>query len=323
MFWTNKIYRKKKIGTYKVYTILGFNFCKKIKKKYDENFCRNLKPQDYEKVLSQHYEKRMGHPLDLSNPQTLTEKMQWIKLYDLRPEKTLLADKYLVRDWVKEKIGEQYLIPLLGSWDSFDEIDFSKLPERFVLKCNHGSGMNLVVRDKSKLDIKDAKLHFDIWMKTNFAYVNLLELQYKDIKPKIIAEQYMEDAQGHFYDFKFHCYNGKPQFVAMTSDLTSENKADACMAYYDMDWNKQEFHDTYRRDERDVQPPLNFDEMKKIAGILAKDFLTVRVDLYNLDGKIYFGEMTFTDSAGYTKFEPAEYDLVLGKMLTLPQKAAS
>lgn len=316
----NYLYRREKIGDCKVVFFCGFCFVKKIKRKMNREVFRKMTPEDYPGYLCSHYQERMGVPLDLENPRRMTEKMQWLKLYDNQPIKTQLADKYLVRDWVASKIGEAYLIPLLGVWDNFDEIDFGALPNQFVLKCNHGSGMNIVVRDKRKFNRKDARLRFNIWMKMNFAYSHL-ELQYLNIKPKIIAEKYMEDAEGHFYDFKFHCYNGKPRFVAMTTDLTGDKKA-VRMAYYDMNWVKQPFYDTYAQDVRDVLPPRNFETMKRLAEKLAEGFALVRVDLYNVDGKIYFGEMTFSDSAGYTRYQPEAYDAILGDMLELPPKYA-
>ena len=170
---------------------------KNLRKDYD--YYRSLDPSQYEEELKDWYKRRTKKELDLENPKTFNEKIQWLKLYDSTPIKTKLADKYLVREWVKEKIGEEYLVPLLGVWDKFDDIDFDKLPDKFVLKCNHGCGWNLIVTDKSKIDKVEAKKKFDKWMNTNFAFCNGLELHYKNIQPKIIAEEYLENNGGDLY----------------------------------------------------------------------------------------------------------------------------
>ena len=150
--------------------------------------------------------------LNIDNPKT-NEKIKWLKLYDSTPKKTYLTDKYLVRRWIKKKIGEEYLIPLIGVYDKFEDINFKNLPKDFVIKCNHGCGYNIIVKDKFSLNLTIVKSKIDKWMDENYAFKNGLELQYRDIKPKIIIEKYMDDNTGDLRDYKFHCFNGKPKFL--------------------------------------------------------------------------------------------------------------
>ena len=277
---------------------------------------RNRNEKDFPKILKQWYKKRTGKNLNLGNPKTFNEKIQWLKLYDNSPLKTKLADKYLVREWIEEQIGSKYLIPLLGVWNNFDEIDFDKLPEKFVLKANHGSHWNIIVKDKSKLDKSKAKKKFDKWMARDYAFKAGLELQYKGIKPKIIAEKFIEDTNGELNDYKIMCFNGEPKFVWVDCGRYSNHTKNI----YDLDWNLQPFKMTYSISKTPIARPENLDKMIELAKILCKDFAFVRVDFYNVDGKIYFGEMTFTSMSGTDKFEPEKYDLELGNMLTLPEK---
>lgn len=277
---------------------------------------RNRNEKDFPKILKQWYKKRTGKNLNLGNPKTFNEKIQWLKLYDNSPLKTKLADKYLVREWIEEQIGSKYLIPLLGVWNNFDEIDFDKLPEKFVLKANHGSHWNIIVKDKSKLDKSKAKKKFDKWMARDYAFKAGLELQYKGIKPKIIAEKFIEDTNGELNDYKIMCFNGEPKFVWVDCGRYSNHTKNI----YDLDWNLQPFKMTYPISKTPIARPENLDKMIELAKILCKDFAFVRVDFYNVDGKIYFGEMTFTSMSGTDKFEPEKYDLELGNMLTLPEK---
>ena len=277
---------------------------------------RNRNEKDFPKILKQWYKKRTGKNLNLENPKTFNEKIQWLKLYDNSPLKTKLADKYLVREWIEEQIGSKYLIPLLGVWNNFDEIDFDKLPEKFVLKANHGSHWNIIVKDKSKLDKSKAKKKFDKWMARDYAFKAGLELQYRGIKPKIIAEKFIEDTNGELNDYKIMCFNGEPKFVWVDCGRYSNHTKNI----YDLDWNLQPFKMTYPISKTPIARPENLDKMIELAKILCKDFAFVRVDFYNVDGKIYFGEMTFTSMSGTDKFEPEKYDLELGNMLTLPEK---
>lgn len=287
-----------------------------VKKNY--NYYRNLTPSQYPAELCEWFKRTTGQNLDLENPKTFNEKLQWLKLYDSTPLKTRLADKYLVRDWVKEKIGEEYLIPLLGVWDSFDEIDFDALPNQFVLKANHGCGWNIIVTDKSKFDKADAKKKFDSWMKLNFAYSFGLELQYLNIPPKIIAEAYVENAGNDLYDYKVFCFNGKAESIM----FLSERKTGLKMAFYDLQWNKLPFTYSFPRNPEDIPKPQNLDLLISLAEKLSEGFAHVRVDFYILnDGTLKFGEMTFTSASGSCKWNPPEQNRIYGDLITLPPKS--
>ncbi|MCL2013913.1 MAG: glycosyltransferase [Oscillospiraceae bacterium] len=282
-------------------------------KKYD--YYKNLNPGEYSLALKEWYKKRTEQELDLSNPQTYNEKMQWLKLYDGDPLKSKLADKYEVREWVKDKIGERYLIGLLGVWENYDDMNFDALPESFVLKCTHGCAWNLIVKEKGTIDHTDAKSKFDQWMNTNYAFFSL-ELHYNDIRPKIIAEEYLENADGGIYDYKIWCFDGKAEYIQFLSDRNTGLK----MAFFDLEWNLLPFVYDYPRNEEPVSKPDNLDEMLRLAQTLAQGFCHVRVDFYRLnDGTLKFGEMTFSSAAGAAKWNPREYDLLLGQKITLPE----
>lgn len=216
---------------------------------------------------------------------------------------------------MKEKIGEEYLIPLLGVWDNFDDIDFDKLPNKFVLKANHGCGWNIIVKDKNNFNKSDAKGKFDEWMNTNYAFKFGLELHYKNIKPKIIAEKYIENDEG-LLDYKFLCFNGKVEYVWVDSGRFTAHRRDI----FDLDWNLQPFIINHPNAEKTPKKPNKLKKMIELATKLSKDFAHVRVDFYEVDGQIYFGEMTFTSESGVGKFYPEEYDLKLGQMIKLPSE---
>ena len=276
---------------------------------------KDANPSNYPHILELLYRQKTGSKLHLENPQTFNEKIQWLKLYDSTPQKTRLADKYLVREWIKEKIGEEYLVPLLGVWDRFDDIDFSKLPDKFVLKCNHGSGWNYIVQDKERFDKTDAKQKFDKWMSMNYAFCAGLELHYKDISPKIIAEQYLEVAGG-LKDYRFYCFNGMP--LQCWVDLYSGTPAHI-RSVFDMKWNKLDLKCTWPDGDGLLnEQPKNFEHMKELAAILSEGFTFVRVDFFEVSGRLYMGEMTFTPMGGYGKFIPYIWDQRLGSLLRLP-----
>jgi hypothetical protein len=273
-------------------------------------------PEDkYPEILSDWFQTKNGKKLHLSNPKTFNEKIQWLGLYDLTALKTRLCDKYLVREWIKEKIGEEYLIPLLGVYNSFDEINFDELPDQFALKANHGCGWNVIVKDKKVLDMQKIKSDFAFWMSSNYAYQFGLQLQYRDIEPKIIIEQYMKNLDGDLFDYKVFCFDGKPVYIMFLSDRAVGLK----MAFYDTDWNLQPFVYSYPRNDKVVPKPACLEEMLRLSEKLSKGFSHVRVDFYVLnDGTIKFGEMTFSSASGTCKWNPPEYDLILGDMITLP-----
>lgn len=257
--------------------------------------------------------------LDFDDPKTFNEKIQWIKLRGYTKDMTRLADKYLVREWIKEKIGEEYLIPLLGVWDSFDEIDFDNLPNEFALKCNHGSGYNYIVTDKEKIDKDELREKFNKWMNENFAYYSL-EMQYEQISPKIIAEKVIYQSKGSsLVDYKFHCFNGKPEFVQIIEDRDLINHT-ATQAMYDMDgeilsWCFDDYELVPHTQDND-----SLQSMARLARKLSERFKYVRVDFYDTEEGIKFGEMTFTPGNGMYKYitnytEGIDYQI--GKKITL------
>lgn len=286
---------------------------------WNANKCDTSTVQEpYRNELIRWYENHTKQTLFLDCPRTFNEKIQWLKLYDSTPIKTRLADKFLVRDWIKEKIGEEYLIPLIGVYDSFEEIDFDALPDKFVIKCNHASGWNIVVKDKSKLNLAEVKQKLDKWLSTNFAFFYGFELHYRDIPPKITIEKYVENDGGKLYDYKFWCFNGQVKYMQFRDDYSRDLK----MVFFDTEWEKQPFYYDHPLYDKELEKPDNYDEMIHIAQKLCQGFAFVCVDLYRLnDGTILFGEMTFTRSSGTGKWCNKKYNLMMGNLITLPQKA--
>ena len=301
----------------------GFHYCRKhglvstLHQIFINDYAiyRDLPPEKYEAALKQWYKRATGKTLDLQHPRTYSEKLQWLKLYDSTPLKTRLADKYLVREWVKEKIGEEYLIPLLGVWNDFDEIDFEKLPDQFVLKATHGSGWNIIVRDKSKLDKRAAGKKFKKWLNTNYAFMNGFELHYMNIQPQIIAEAYVQTKNEDLYDYKIFCFGGKAEAILFVSDRSTKLTKIFC----DLNQNRQE--DTFTRFLSDAAPVSleQLDLMIDLSEKLSEDFSHVRIDFYILnDGSVKFGEMTFSPASGLRDWDSAEQDRIYGDLLHLP-----
>ena len=286
---------------------------------FENNYYHNshLQPHEYEQALKDWYQDIKGVPLDLDNPQTFNEKIQWIKLHGITPHITRLTDKYLVREWIKEQIGEEYLVPLIGVWNSFDEIDINALPKRFALKCNHGCDWNAIVKDKDTWDIEAARKKFDKWMQMNFAFRGGLQLQYKDIVPKIIAEEYLENADGDLYDYKFWCFDGKVEFIMFLSERAKELR----MNNYDRNWNLLPFTYDHPNTDKSVEKPEKLEEMIVLAEKLTAGFPHVRVDFYQLnDGTIKFGEMTFTSCNGRAGWSDEAVNLRLGELIKLREE---
>ena len=278
---------------------------------------RNLDPKLYPALLSRNFQLRTGKPLDFNNSRTFIEKIHWLKIYDATPLKSHLADKYLVRRWVAEKIGSQYLIPLLGVWNDFDDINFDELPDQFVLKCNHGSGMNIIARDKKSFDVQRAREKINAWLAVDFATI-FLELHYTRIDRKIIAEKFMANGDDiDLTDYKFWCFDGKPTYCKCMTERTTKLRID----YFDMNFQHMAFeqsnHPNSDHPER-IPPPKNFELMKELAAKLAEGFAFVRVDFYEIEGEVYFGEMTFTPAAGNFYYKSAGTDEYLGSLLRLP-----
>lgn len=308
-----------KFKKYKVITLAGVKIKIHKKSKLEKLLARKYDPklslEDKKYIIEHQFERAVGYKPNIDNPKSFNEKMQWLKLYNEDPLLTKCADKYLVREYVKEKIGEEYLIPLLGVWDSPDEIDFDKLPNQFVLKVNWGSGQNIIVKDKSKLDIKEAKAKLKEWLKphSNHYYLGF-EWCYKNIQAKIIAEKYIQQLNDDLYDYKFLSYNGKVKNLFVVSDRYNNKYVD----FYDTDWNKLPFERLYHNSPNGIAKPQNLDKMISLAERLSKDFPFVRVDFYDIEDKIYFGEITFYPGNGLEAFEPVEWDYKLGELLTLP-----
>lgn len=260
--------------------------------------------------ISWQYQRHMGEPINWENPQTFNEKLQWMKVYWRDSLATKCADKYAVREYVEEIIGEQYLNKLLGVYDKVELINFDELPNKFVIKATHGSAMNLICSDKTKVDWQIEKKKLNRWLKTNY-YNGNREWVYKDIKPRIICEDYLGD---NITDYKLYCFHGEPKYWFVATDRSSGVKAD----YYELDWAKAPFRWIYPPNTSTFKKPEKSEEMIKLARALSKPFPFVRVDFYEIKGEIYFGELTFFHGSGFGWYEPKEYNYTLGKMINLP-----
>ena len=269
--------------------------------------------------LSIRYRTIFKKDIDWRNPKTLSEKIQWMKVYGYRPEYTMMADKILVKDYVKAVIGDEYVIPTIGIWDSEKEIDFNKLPEKFVLKANHNSSGTIICTDKSKLDIEGVKKNLHRQLKQNY-YIIGHETAYRDINRRILAEPYMHDEKtGELRDYKFFCFDGIVKSVLVTSNRTDVLNLD----YFDADFNHLPFKQGYENSKKQLDRPVNFELMKNLASKLSAGIPFVRVDLYEINGKVYFGEMTFYHYNGFAPFDPPAWDEIYGSWMTLPERNES
>lgn len=273
---------------------------------------------DDKKYIEMKYYLTMNKELNLENPETFNEKLQWLKLYDRNPEYTNMVDKYEAKKYVANIIGEEYIIPTLGVWEKFEDIDFEKLPNQFVLKPIHTSGNVFICKDKNKIDYKKLKKEVNQWLKRKYYYLHR-EWPYKNVKPKIIAEKYMGTTkQKELIDYKFFCFNGTPRYMYISEGLI--NHSTAKMSFVDMNYNLSFSRNDYKTFERLPPKPINFEKMQELAKSLSNGIPFIRVDFYEIEGKIYFGELTFYPGAGYIPFEPEEYDKILGDMLELPKE---
>ena len=273
-----------------------------------------------EQFLKKRFKASLGYELNLENPKTFNEKLQWLKLNDRKDIYTTMVDKYKVREYIKEKIGEEYLIPLIGVWDNPDDIDFDKLPEKFVLKCNHNSSIGMCIcKDKSKINIKKIKRELKKGLKQDF-YLRGREWPYKNVERKIICEEYMEDNKTKdLKDYKFFCFNGKVECMFIASDRQNKNE-ETKFDFFDKEFNHLNFTNGHPSSNRKIQKPNMYDEMIKIAEKLSKDIPQVRVDLYEINDKIYFGELTFFHWSGLIPFKPKEWDYKLGELIKIKSK---
>lgn len=257
----------------------------------------------------------MRKQLNLKNSRTFNEKLQWLKLYNRKPEYTMMVDKYAVREYIANTIGEEYLIPLLGVWDNANDIDFDKLPNQFVLKCNHNSGLGMVIcKDKSQLNVDQAKKDLQKGLEQQY-YDYGREWPYKNVKPRIIAEKYMVDESGYeLKDYKFFCFNGVPKLVQV--DFAREKSH--LKNLYDLHWNMLDFEFNVPCDKnKQIAMPENLKEMIRHATTLSQNIPYVRIDFYDVCGKVYFGEITFFPASGMGKFTPNEWDCTLGSWINL------
>lgn len=268
-----------------------------------------------DKYLKELYKKRMKKDLDLEDPKTYNEKLQWLKLYDRNPLYSRLVDKYEVKSYVASIIGEEYIIPTIGVWDKFSDIDFKKLPNQFVLKCTNDSGGIVICKDKKSFPKWKSKIKLSLYGKRNF-YYRSREWPYKNVKPRIIAEKYMEDRNyRELRDYKFFCFQGKPKLMFVASNRQGEGET--YFDFFDMDYNHLDIINGHSNAPQQPAKPKNFDKMIKFAEMLSKDIPHVRVDFYEVNGKLYFGELTFYHWSGLVPFEPEEWDYKLGDMIDL------
>ena len=299
------------------------SLCCKLKKYFAKGFEYSLMyilPSPDRLYIKWRYKKLCGRTLDLRNPQRLTEKIQWLKLYDRRPEYTALVDKYEVKKVVAGLVGEEHIIQTLGVWDRFDDIDFAKLPDQFVLKCTHDSGSVVVCTDKSKFDFKQARKKLRQFLATP-AYRRGREWAYKNVKPRIIAEPYIDSlGKADSVEYKASCFNGKVGFITICKGIAHASLEDRTNDHFDPDFNYVPFWAKYKHAKVRPEKPKEWDELIALSEKLSAGIPYVRVDFYIIDRRVYFGEMTFYTWNGFMQFEPDEYDRILGDMVTLPTK---
>ena len=256
--------------------------------------------------------------LNLHNPKRFNEKLQWLKLYNRKPEYTVMVDKFLAREYIKNTIGKQYLIPLIGAWDSVDEIDFDTLPNKFVIKCNHNSGDGMYIcTDKSKMDVEKVKAGLKRGLEQDY-YACDREWPYKNVPRKIVAEEYLDDGSGKgLNDYKVFNFDGEPFVIQVDFDRFTDHKKNL----YTTDWKLCDFSFNYpSHPEIEIPKPETLEEMLRLSRILSKGTPYMRTDFYSVNGKLYFGELTFFPASGYGKFTPDEIDFMLGEKITLPNK---
>lgn len=263
------------------------------------------------------FKMRTGYDLNLDNPRTFNEKIQWLKLHDRKDIYTTFVDKFEAKKYIANKIGENYIIPTIGVWDNFDEINFEQLPQQFVLKCTHDSGGVIICDDKSKLDLIVARKKIENSLSRNYFWAGR-EWPYKNIKPRIIAEEYMIDKASEtngITDYKLMCFNGK---VRCSFTCTERFSTDGLkVTFFDNDWNIMPFARHYPVSKKKINKPENFKNMIEIAEQLAEDMCFIRVDFYEISGKLYIGELTLYPGSGFEEFEPTEWDYQMGAWLDI------
>ena len=266
----------------------------------------------YENYMKDRFKRRHGYEPDLKNPKTLSEKIQYLKVYGHLEQFSKYVDKYDVREFIKETVGEELLIPLIGIYERTNDIDFKSLPHSFVTKATHGSGWNIIVQNKIRLDWNSAMKKMDKWLKTNY-YRKFGESQYKSLKGRILIEKYMSDSTDDLKDYKFFCFHGEPQFIQVDGDRFAGHKRDI----YDLNWNKLPVKLFYENLPQPVAKPEKLDDMLQICRKLSREFAFVRVDLYFINDRTYFGELTYCPANGFQLFDPVQYDHIFGEYLDL------
>ena len=272
-------------------------------------------------LLSNRFYNEVGYYPNINNPKSLNEKILWLTQYYQNPQTTICADKYRVKQYIKEQLGEDLSVPTIATYNSVYDIDLEKLPEKFVLKVNWGWGGKqvIVVKDKSSADINEIRAKIDDWIQpwNNFYYISY-DWGYKHMKPVIYAEKYIEEMDGQLVDYKIYCFNGKPEMVLVISDRFSDNITSK--TFFDTSWNILPFKRPNAIVNPDIKKPEAWNEMLSIAEKLSKPFPLLRLDFYLVDNKPYIGEMTFHPESGFEPFEPREWDFKLGEKLKLPEK---
>ena len=269
--------------------------------------------------LKMQYKSIFHKKLNLDDPKTFNEKLQWLKLYNRDPRQVMMVDKADVKEYVAGEIGEDYIIPTLGIWDSFEEIDFDSLPDSFVLKCTHDSGSTVVCRDKATFNMEAARLKLTRKLGKNLFWHGR-EWPYKQVKPRIIAEELLKDSTSDdLKDYKFFCFNGAPKMVLVCAErFTGGGMREN---FYDAEWKLMPVQRAaHPNTDYDIPCPPELPRMLELAEKLADAMPFVRVDFYVVDGRIYFGELTFYPASGLVPFVPDEWDLTLGEWITLPEK---
>lgn len=282
------------------------NFFRKVRLKLDNLGFLRMSDKKY---LDLKFLVMTGKKLNLDNPKTFNEKLQWLKLYDRNPEYIKMVDKYKVKEYVAKKIGEEYLVPTFGVYDDFDEIDFGKLPKQFVMKATHDSGTVAICKNKKNFNRNNAKKVLQKSLRKNF-YLQSREWPYKDVKPRIIVEGYLGN---NLNDYKLFCFNGKPEIVLVCSDRQFDLKE----TWFNRDFELLELVEGGHRMDASLKKPLNFSKMLEFSKELAKDIPFVRVDFYEESGKLYFGELTFYPAGGYERFDPEVWNKKMGDMINL------
>lgn len=255
-----------------------------------------------------------GYPLNIEHPKTYNEKLQWLKLYDRNPDYTVYADKYRVRKYIADTLGEEYLVPIVGVYEKAEDIPWEKLPNRFVLKCNHASGTNIICKDKALLDVENATKMLNYWLKKN-AYWLSREWCYKDIKPCIICEEFIETSDGNTPDdYKVMCFNGEPRLIQVHHDRYGEHTLD----FMDINWKKTGIVQGPPNSDSEISKPVTFDKMIECSRILSRNMYYSRIDFYSVEDRLLFGEITMYPTGGLAPFGKMETDFLLGEWIKLP-----